>query len=62
MPMMTKLADYELMGIKTILILDPKGRHFRYAAGRLEPLPPDPFDLPGSSCRFDLAEIEKLLD
>jgi Uma2 family endonuclease len=60
--MMTKLADFERMGIKTILILDPKGPHFRYIAGRLEPLSPEPFDLPGSSCRFDLSAIEKLLD
>jgi Uma2 family endonuclease len=60
--MMTKLSDYELMGIKTILILDPKGSHFRYVSGRLEPLPAEPFDLPGSACRFDLSEIEKLLD
>ena len=60
--MRTKLADYERMGIKTILILDPKGQHFRYIAGRLEPLSPEPFDLPDSSCRFDLSEIEKLLD
>jgi Uma2 family endonuclease len=60
--MMTKLADYERMGIQTILILDPKGRHFRYTGGRLEPLPAEPFDLPGSACRFDLEQIEKLLD
>lgn len=60
--MMTKLADYERMGIQTILILDPNGRHFRYAGGRLEPLPSEPFDLPGSACRFDLEQIEKLLD
>jgi Uma2 family endonuclease len=60
--MMTKLADYERMGIKTILVLDPKGPHFRYVAGRLEPLPAEPFDLPGSACRFDLSAIEKLLD
>ena len=59
---MTKLADYEAMGIQTILVLDPKGRNFRYIAGRLEPLPAEPFDLPGSACRFDLAQIEKLLD
>jgi Uma2 family endonuclease len=45
--MMAKLADYQ---------------HFRYVAGRLEPLSSEPFDLPDSSCRFDLAEIEKLLD
>ena len=60
--MMTKLSDYERMGIKTIVVLDPNGRHYRYLAGRLEPLSPEPFDLPGSACRFDLSEIQKLLD
>jgi Uma2 family endonuclease len=60
--MMTKLADYERMGIRTILVLDPEGKHFRFSGGALEPLPAEPFELPGSNCRFDLAEIEKLLD
>jgi Uma2 family endonuclease len=60
--MLTKLADYEGMGIRTILVLDPGGKHFRYSDGALEPLPSEPFELPGSGCRFDLAEIEKLLD
>jgi Uma2 family endonuclease len=60
--MMTKLADYERMGIKTILVLDPNGRHFRYLGGKLEPLPSQPFDLAGSACRFDLSSIEELLD
>jgi Uma2 family endonuclease len=60
--MMTKLGEYEQMGIQTILILDPNGRNFRFSGGRLEPLPTEPFDLPGSICRFDLAEIVKLLD
>lgn len=59
---MIKLADYESMGIKTILVLDPDGMHRRYIAGRPEPLPAEPFDLPGSACHFDLNEIEKLLD
>jgi Uma2 family endonuclease len=60
--MMTKLGDYERMGIRTILILDPNGRHFRFLDNKLEPLPGEPFDLAGSVCRFDLAEIDKLLD
>lgn len=60
--MMTKLADYERMGVKTILLLDPNGAHYRFRNGGLESLPLEPFDLPGSACRFDLAEIEKLLD
>ncbi len=60
--MLTKLAEYEHMGIKTILVLDPDGKHFRFRNGALEPLPVEPFDMPGSACRFDLAEIEKRLD
>ena len=60
--MMTKLGEYERMGIQTILVLDPGGKHFRFRKGGLEPLPAEPFDLPGSLCHFDLAEIEKLLD
>ncbi|HZP07220.1 MAG TPA: Uma2 family endonuclease [Terracidiphilus sp.] len=61
--LLTKLAQYEQMGVRTILVIDPKdGRHLRYSGGALEPLPPQPFDLPGSACRFDLTGIEKLLD
>jgi len=60
--MMTKLADYEQMGIRTILLLDPAGKHFRYSDGSLERLTETAFDLPGSTCRFDLEEIQKLLD
>jgi Uma2 family endonuclease len=60
--MMTKLANYEAMGIKTILILNPTGKHFRFANGHLVPLPPTPFELAGSKCRFDLAAVEQLLD
>ena len=59
---MAKLADYERMGIQTILLLDPSGSHFRFNEGKLEPLQTAAFDLPGSACRFDLPEIEKLLD
>ena len=59
---MAKLADYEQMGIQTILILDPNGKHLRYSGGKLGSLPSSIFDLPGSACHFDLAEIEKLLD
>jgi Uma2 family endonuclease len=60
--MMTKLGDYERMGIQTILVIDPNGRNFSYSRGGLELLPAEAFDLAGSACRFDLAEIEKLLD
>ena len=60
--MMTKLREYERMGIPTILVIEPNGQNYRFIGGKLEPLPSEPFDLPGSACRFDLAEIEKLLD
>ena len=60
--MMIKLADYQAMGIQTILVLDPLGKHFRYRNGCLEALAETAFDLPGSLCRFDLEEIHKLLD
>lgn len=61
--LLAKLADYAKMGIRTILVIDPKeGRHLRYASGALEPLPAEPFVLEGSACRFDLKEIEKMLD
>jgi Uma2 family endonuclease len=60
--MMTKLAEYQQMGIRTILLLDPAGKHFRFSDGSLERLTVTAFDLPGSACRFDLLEIQKLLD
>ena len=60
--MMAKLGEYERMGIPTILVIDPAGKNYRFNGGRLEPLTAEPFDLPGSLCRFDLAEVEKLLD
>jgi Uma2 family endonuclease len=59
---MTKCGMYERMGIQTILVIDPDGPKYRYAGGRLEPLETRAFDLPGSQSRFDLDEIEKLLD
>ena len=59
---MTKCGRYEQMGIRTILVIDPDGPKYRYASGRLEPLEARAFDIPGCLCRFDLDEIEKLLD
>lgn len=60
--MMSKLADYDRMGVRNILVIDPRVRNYRFHEGRLEPLTETSFNLPGSACRFDLAEIEKLLD
>ncbi|MGA3082912.1 MAG: Uma2 family endonuclease [Terracidiphilus sp.] len=59
---MTKCGKYEQMGIRTILVIDPDGPKYRYVSGRLEPLEARAFDIPGCLCRFDLDEIEKLLD
>jgi Uma2 family endonuclease len=61
--MLKKLREYQQMGIQTILILDPGGdEHYRFSAFGLTPLTETAFDLPGSSCRFDLEGIKKLLD
>jgi Uma2 family endonuclease len=59
---MNKCGMYERMGIRTILVIDPDGPKYRYVGGRLEPLEARSFDLPGTSARFDLDEIEKRLD
>jgi len=60
--LMKKCERYERMGIQTILVIDPDGPKYRYCGGRLEPLASRAFDIPGSAARFDLDEIEKLLD
>ncbi len=59
---MMRCADYERMGIRTILVIDPEGPAYRYVEGRLEPLDARAFDIPGSGCRFDRDEIRKLID
>ena len=59
---MAKCGRYERMGIKTILVIDPDGPKYQFVSGRIEPLAARAFDIPGSSARFDLDEIEKLLD
>lgn len=60
--LMKKGDRYEKMGIRTILILDPDGPAYRFFQGRLEPLVERAFTLEGSSARFDLDEIAKLVD
>jgi Uma2 family endonuclease len=60
--MLGKLNEYERMGIKSILILDPNGPHYQFANGALQPLSAEPFTLSGSKCRFDLDAILKLRD
>ena len=60
--MMAKCGRYERMGIQAILVIDPDGPKYQFVSGRLEPLHTRAFDIPGSKARFDLDEIEKLLD
>jgi Uma2 family endonuclease len=60
--MIVRCADYERMGVQTIIVIDPDGGAFRFADGKLKALEPNAFEIPGSKCRFDLKEIEKLLD
>jgi Uma2 family endonuclease len=60
--MLTKLRDYEQMGIQTILVLDPEGEHYRFSRSALQPLTDTSFALPGSSAHFDLEGIRQLLD
>jgi Uma2 family endonuclease len=59
---MAKCLLYEQMGIQTILVIDPDGPKYQYLSGGLEQLQVRAFDLPGSTARFDLDEIEMLLD
>lgn len=57
-----KCGQYYRMGIQTILVIDPDGDTYQYVSGSLQKLANRAFDLPGSAARFDLDEIEKLLD
>jgi len=59
---MAKCGRYERMGIRTILVIDPDGPKYQFVSGRLEPLQSRAFEMHGSKARFDLDEIEKLLD
>jgi hypothetical protein len=57
-----KCGQYHRMGIQTIMVIDPDGPAFQYTSGGLKELVDRTFDLPGSTARFDLDEIQKLLD
>jgi Uma2 family endonuclease len=57
-----KCGQYHRMGIQTILVIDPDGDTYQYVSGSLQKIEIRAFDLPGSTARFDLDEIEKLLD
>lgn len=59
---MEKCTDYEQMGIKTILIVNPKGPKYRFQQGKLEPLFSLQMDIKGRIYPLDFSEVEKLLD
>ena len=59
---MKKCDRYDRMGIRTILVIDPDGPKYRYQSGGLQPLEARSFELLGCAARFDLDEIEKLVD
>jgi len=58
--MLTKLADYERMGIRGIFVIDPKGSKYRFAKGSLTPVPLGPTACGRLTINFE--EIESLLD
>lgn len=59
---MERCSDYEAMGVRTILVIDPDGRSYRYSEGKLGLLEAGVFRIPGSECQLDLNQIKRLLD
>ena len=58
--MLTKLADYERMGIQGIFVIDPKGSKYRFDNGSLLPLASGPIAC--GRLTIDFQAIESLLD
>jgi Uma2 family endonuclease len=59
--LMRKLKDFEAMGIQQIWVIDPDGPSIqRYQDGHLTPT--GVFDEPGRKIRFEMSEIQALLD
>jgi Uma2 family endonuclease len=60
---LVKLADYERMGIRTILVIDPKTRSFyQYAKGNLDLCPSTLVALAGSDAVVDWTEVTELFN
>ena len=57
--MLTKLTDYERMGIAGIFVIDPQGSKYRFANGSLR-IPAGP--TPCGRLTINFEEIEQLLD
>jgi Uma2 family endonuclease len=60
---MRKLADYEAMGIRTILVVDPKTQHFyQYEKGSLDLCPYATVQLVGTDAVLDWNKLTELLE
>lgn len=61
--MMKKLAEYEAMGIATIMLIDPQtGLISQFRNGELEKLEGQVQQLSGSRCSIDWRRVEELLE
>jgi Uma2 family endonuclease len=61
--MLRKLADYEQMGIPTIIVVDPGPQQiYQYQSGSLSKLTTPVLQLAGSRCSIDWEKLEELLD
>lgn len=60
---LSKLADYEGMGVRTILVIDPAARQFhRFEQGNLQLVREESVGVAGSAARVEWRGIEALLD
>lgn len=60
---MRKLADYEQMGIQTIVVIDTELRAiYQYHGGSLQKLEAPIQNLAGSQCSIDWQKVEELID
>ncbi len=59
--MLRKLADYQAMGVRTIIVINPEtDTIYRYQDGKLTPS--EEVECPGSACVLDWAAIRELRD
>ena len=61
--MLTKLGDYDKMGVRTIVVIDPATRQFhRYDHGSLQLLEAETLQIVGSNAALNWREVQALLD
>jgi len=60
---MKKLAEYDAMGIPTVMLIDPETKRIaRFVGGDLVPVTERMQQLSGSRCFIDWQRVEELLD